>query len=327
MAGAQREADKDTRMMRRIEMSRFGAADVLQLAEVPRPRPARGEVLIRVRAAGVNPKDCMVRKGKFQLFTGTRFPQGLGHDFAGEIAELGPGVDHLAPGTAVFGMQNGWRVGAYADYAIARPDALAHLPAGLAWEQAAAVPLAAQTALQALRDLADVGQGSRVLINGASGGVGTFAVQIAHALGAHVTAVCSQRNAELVRGLGADTVHDYNQTDPIDRDEAFDTWFDAFGNKSFPRTRAALTRHGQYITTVPSRANLGWSLATIVSIGRRGRLVLVHSRRRDLETLADWLRTGALHPIVECTYPLAQAAQAHDLIETKRVRGKVVLTP
>lgn len=313
-------------MTRRIELPRFGPPEVLSLAEVPRPRPRRGEVLVRVHATGVNPKDCMVRKGKFRLFAGTRFPQSLGHDFAGEIAACGPGVDDPPPGTAVFGMRNGWRVGAYADHAIAEPDELAAMPGHLAWEQAAAVPLAAQTALQALRDLGGVKHGDRVLINGASGGVGTFAVQIARILGAHVTAVCSARNADLVRGLGADTIHDYAQSDPLTLVEAFDTWFDVFGNKSFPSARPALTRRGTYISTVPDGRSVGWHLATRLSPGRRGRLVVVRSRRRDLEALARWMEAGHLHPVIERTYPLAEAADAHALVETKRARGKVVLT-
>lgn len=312
--------------MRRIEFPQFGSPEVLRSAEVPRPRPGRGELLVRVHAAGVNPKDCMVRKGKFRLFTGARFPQGLGHDFAGTIAECGPGTEQLSPGTAVFGMRNGWRMTAYADYTIATADELATMPKALGWSQAAAIPLAAQTALQALRDLAGVGPGNRVLINGASGGVGTFAVQIARHLGAHVTAVCSERNEDLVRGLGADAVHDYAQADPTKLDAAFDTWFDVFGNRSFLMTRGSLGRRGMYITTVPSRRNFGWHLATRLTAGKRSRLVLVRSRRRDLETLADWVRTGDLHPVIECTYPLEQAAQAHTLVETKRVRGKVVLT-
>lgn len=315
-----------TRMMRRIQLTRFGPPDTLSLAEVPRPQPRRGEVLVRVHAAAINPKDCMVRKGKFRLFTGTRFPQGLGHDFAGVVAECGPGVIDPSPGTPVFGMRNGWRVGAYADYTVARPDEMATMPGHLAWEQGAAVPLAALTALQALRDLGGVGNGDRVLINGASGGVGTFAVQIARCLGAHVTAVCSARNADLVRSLGADRVHDYGDADPLTLSGPFDTWFDVFGNKSFPAAHTMLARRGTYVTTVPDVRNAAWHVATRVSPGRHARLVVVHSRRRDLERLARWMETGHLHPVLERTYPLAQAADAHELVETKRARGKVVLT-
>lgn len=314
-------------LMRRIELPRFGPAEVLRLAQAPRPRPRRGEVLIRVRAAGVNPKDCMIRKGKFRLFTGSRFPQELGQDFAGEVVACGPGVKQPLPGTAVFGMLDGWRAGTYAEYITARPNELCPLPEALAWEQAAAIPLAAQTALQALRDLGRIRAGSRVLINGASGGVGTFAVQIACALGAHVTAVCSAANHRLVLELGANAAQDYQQVEPTRLTGPFDAWFDVFGNRSFPSARIALTRRGIYIATIPNLRNLGWHLATRVPAGQRSRLVLVRSRRRDLAILADWVRNGTLHPVLEQTFPLAQAAQAHRLVETKRVRGKVVLIP
>lgn len=312
--------------MQQIRFPHFGPPEVLTLSEVDRPRPGRGQVLIRVRAAGVNPKDCLVRKGKFRLFTGQRFPQGLGHDFAGEVATLGPGVDAPAPGTPVFGMRNGWRVGAYAEYALAAPDELAPIPAGLDWIAAAAVPLTAQTALQALRDLAGVRPGQRVLINGASGGVGTFAVQIARLMGAEVTAVCSARNAGLVRELGAGTAHDHAAADPLTLETRFDVWFDVFGNKGFPAARHALTRRGCYVTTVPGRANVCWHLATQLSPGRQARLVVVRSRHTDLARLAEWLEAGRLRAIVDRTYPLAEAAEAHAFVETKRARGKVVLT-
>lgn len=316
-------SNKDS--MQQIRLTGFGGPEVLELAEVARPQPERGEVLVRLHAAGINPKDCMVRKGKFRAFTGARFPQGLGHDFAGEVVALGPGVSEPALETPVFGMRNGWRVGAYAEYAVARTDELAPMPAGLDWTQAAAVPLAALTALQALRDLAHTAPGDEVLINGASGGVGTFAVQIAAALGARVTAVCSARNAELVRGLGASAVHDYNDADPLDLPARYDAFFDVFGNKSFPRARRRLKLRGTYVTTVPNAANVAWHLATRLSPLQRARLVVVKSRRADLATLAAWIEAGQLHPVVDRSYPLDQAGEAHAYIETKRARGKVVL--
>jgi len=311
--------------MRAIQFHRYGRPEVLKLESAPQPRPGPGEVLVRVAAAAVNPKDCLVRKGKFAIATGHRFPLGVGYDFAGEVAELGAGVDDLREGQRVHGMLNGWRGRAYAEYLSCPAAELAPMPEALDSREAAAVPLAGQTALQALRDLGRVRSGDRVLINGASGGVGTFAVQVAKAMGAEVTAVCSAANADLVRGLGADHCHDYRESDPLDLEQRFDVWFDVFGNKSFPQARNALARRGVYITTVPAAASVAWHLGTRLSPGRRGLLVVVKSRRVDIEALTAWIEAGALRPVIARTYPLEWAADAHAYIETKRARGKVVL--
>lgn len=313
--------------MQRVQFNRYGAPDVLEMGTAPTPEPAAGEALVRVAAAAVNPKDCLVRKGKFRLITGKRFPQTLGQDFAGRIETLGAGVDDLHPGQHVFGMLNRWSGGAYAEYLRAPAGELAPMPETLSFEQAAAVPLAGMTALQALRDLAGLQEGRRVLINGASGGVGSFAVQIAKHLGATVTAVCSARNAELVAGLGADTVVDYRAIDPLDLRERFHVVFDVFGNKPYPRARHLLTARGVHVTTIPNAANVIRHLATRLSPLKRGLLVAVRSRRRDLDLLSDWIRAGRIHPVIDRSYPLAEAARAHAYIETKRARGKVVLLP
>jgi NADPH:quinone reductase-like Zn-dependent oxidoreductase len=312
--------------MKAVQFDRYGAPTVLACRDIAPPECRPGEVLVRVRAAGVNPKDCLVRKGKFRWFTGRRFPLGLGHDLAGTVEASGPAGDRFQVGDAVYGMTNGWQGRTYAELAAVRTTELAIKPERLPFEAAAAVPLAAQTALQALRDLGRVASGRRVLINGASGGVGTFAVQIARILGAQVTAVCSGRNVDMVRQLGADQVIDYNREDPRRGPGPIDVFFDVFGNHRFPDIRPLLAPHGRFISTVPGRAILQWALLSRLGGGPQARLVVVKSRAADLELLASWIEAQRLSPVVDRTFRLEEVQQAHTYIETKRARGKVVLT-
>jgi NADPH:quinone reductase-like Zn-dependent oxidoreductase len=311
--------------MKAVQFDRYGPPAVLACREVAKPACGLRELLVEVHAAGVNPKDCLVRKGKFRWFTGRRFPLGLGHDFAGRVAVVGRRARGFQVGDAVFGMTNGWQGRTYAAYAVVQPSETALKPSNLTFEQAAAVPLAAQTALQALRDIGGLAPGQRVMINGASGGVGTFAVQIARLLGAQVVAICSGRNAALVRGLGAERVIDYHREDFREDGEPLDIFFDVFGNQRFPDIRPLLTPQGRYIATVPGVAALKWALASRIRPGPRASLVVVKSRAGDLERLAAWIADGQLRAVVDRTFPLTAAEAAHAYIETKRARGKVVL--
>jgi NADPH:quinone reductase-like Zn-dependent oxidoreductase len=312
-----------TEKMRAVVIDRYGKPDVLRLATVPRPVPKRGQVLVRTRFIGVNPKDVIVRKGKFKIATGKRFPLIVGHDIAGEVVEAAPGAD-LSKGDKVFGMINDFAGRGYAEYAAVDCDQLALAPASVGLDRAAAVPLASQTALQALRDDARLQPGQRVLINGASGGVGVFAVQIAKILGAHVTAVCSARNAELVRELGADEAIDYTETDLTSLPERFDVFFDVFGNYSFDKVKHLLHRRGTYIQTIPSR-RIVKDIARTFFHERRAKLVVVRSRRAQLDWLRRHIDGGRLRVVVDRSFPLRDVADAHRYMETKRARGKVVL--
>ena len=311
--------------MKAVQFDGYGPPAVLTFRETERPGCGPAELLVRVRAAGVNPKDCLVRKGKFRWFTGRRFPMGLGHDFAGTVEAVGRSAGGFHAGDAVYGMTNGWRGRTYAEMVAVRASETALKPAALGFEEAVAVPLAAQTALQALRDIGRLTRGQRVLINGASGGVGTFAVQIARILGAHVTAVCSGRNLEMVRDLGAHRVIDYTRENPGRLSDPVDLFFDVFGNRRFPDLRPFLTPRGRYISTVPGFPVFKWGLLSRLTMGPRVDLVVVKSRARDLQTLASWIAARRLSPVVDRTYSLEAAAQAHAYLETKRARGKVVL--
>ncbi|MGB5351228.1 MAG: NAD(P)-dependent alcohol dehydrogenase [Polyangiales bacterium] len=310
--------------MRAILIDRYGGPEVLRLATVPRPVPTRGQALVRTRFIGVNPKDVIVRKGKFQIATGKKFPLIVGHDIAGEVVEVGLGAD-LAKGDQVYGMINDFAGRAYAEYAAVDCQQLAKAPASIELAVAAAVPLAAQTALQALRDDANLKAGQTVLINGASGGVGVFAVQIAKILGAHVTAVCSHRNVELVTVLGADRVIDYTKTELMDLDEQFDVIFDVFGNYRFEQLKELLSARGTYVNTIPS-ARIFKDVARSFVRRKRAKLVIVKSKRDQLDWLRQQIDAGGLRVVVDRSFPLADVAEAHRYMETKRARGKVVLS-
>lgn len=312
-----------TETMRAVVIERYGSPDVLRLASVPRPVPKRDQVLVRTRFIGVNPKDVIVRKGKFRVATGKKFPLIVGHDIAGEVVSAGSAAD-LRVGDQVYGMINDFAGRAYAEYAAVDCDELAKAPQTIGLDVAAAVPLAAQTALQALRDDAKLEPGQRVLINGASGGVGVFAVQLAKILGAHVTAVCSDRNRELVEGLGADVVIDYNAVELTGLDERFDVFFDVFGNYSFDRVKHLLLSPGTYVQTIPTGRIVADVVRTFLR-RKRAKLVIVRSRRSQLDWLRQQIDSGQLRVVVDRSFALEDVADAHRYMETKRARGKVVL--
>jgi len=307
-----------------VEYDRYGSADVLRLRDVPRPSAGRGEVLVRVRAAALNPKDVLVRSGKFRLLSGRRFPKRVGFDWAGEVVEAGSDVKSAAPGARWYGMLDGWQGGACAEYLAARVAESAPMPTALDFEQAAALPLVGSTALQALRDVAGLAPGMRVLVHGGSGGVGSMAIQIAHLLGGHVTATASGEGLELCRRLGAAVVVDHAAQDALASPEPFDVVFDVFGNLRFRDARRALTRRGVYVSTVPRREVLLATLLTRFST-QRCRLVAVRPRASDLAVLTGWVEAGELVPVVREVFPLDRIGEAEAAAATKHTRGKIIV--
>ena len=301
---------------------RYGDASVLRIGERPDRKLKSGELRIRVRAAGLNPKDVLVRKGKLRWLSGHTFPRATGYDWAGEVEDVGPEA-RAQLGDRLFGMANGFDGGTAAETFVARETECAPMPAGLSFEDAAALPLAALTALQALRDVGKVKPGQRVALLGASGGVGVFAIQIARVLGAHVTASSSAANLWLLQSLGAQRVFDYGAGDPLD-EGPYDCVVDIFGNRSFLDAERALADTGTYVSTVPSVRNFFDTMRTLNS-DRRARVVLVKSRRRDLLVLAQLVERGLLRSVVDSVHPLERIAEAHARVETKHARGKVVV--
>jgi NADPH:quinone reductase-like Zn-dependent oxidoreductase len=313
--------------MRVVEYDRYGDPSVLVVRERPDPVARRGRVVVRVRAAALNPKDVLTRTGKLRLFAGRRFPKRVGYDWAGEIAALGPGVTGLAVGDPVFGMIQAWTAGACGELVEVRPDELARKPAGLDWEHAAALPLASLTALQALRDLCELAPGQRVLIHGASGGVGVHAIQVARALGAHVTTLTSAAAIELVRSLGADHAIDratWRPAPPSTPAAAFDVVFDVFGNRSFDEMRPLLTPRGTFVSTVP-KPHIVLARFRTAFTRPRARLIVVRSRAADLAWLAALSERGGLRAVIDRVLPLADIAEAQRHLATRRARGKIVL--
>ena len=312
-------------MMQAVGFRRYGEADVLELLSVARPALAADTVLIRVVAAGVNPADWRIRSGQFRFFARLKLPFVPGSDIAGVVEAVGSTVSRFRPGDAVYAMLPSLAGGGYGQYAAVSEQNVAPMPANLSFVEAAAVPLAGLTALQALRDQADLQSGAHILINGASGGVGSFAVQIAKALGARVTAATSGRNVALVQSLGVDTVLDYTRTDITTSDDRYDAVFDAANAYPVWRWRRVLKPGGVAVSVNPGYAlpPLVW----LVRLSRRQRLraLLVQPSGADLETLEGWLADGTVRPLVDSSLPLADAAAAHRHSETGRARGKIVL--
>ena len=320
--------------MRAVFIERHGGPEVLVYGERPRPVPGRGQVLIEVHAASVNPRDWLLREGRyvFRRLAGG-FPLILGSDVSGVVVETGPGVRRLAVGDEVFGMQTPLgRMGGYAELVAIAEKALARKPAEISHEEAAAFPCAGLTAYQSLRRIGRVGPGAKVSVLGASGGVGTYAVQFARALGAEVTAVTSHRNAELVRSLGAGTVVDYTRERFADAVRGQDLVLDAIGRDSLASCAPALAPGGRYVTTIPNlenaRAALGSGALRLLSAGRApsAHVVLARSDGRDLEAINGLLASGAVRSVIDTVFPLAETRAAHEKSRTWRTRGKLVLS-
>lgn len=322
--------------MRAIVHERYGAPqDVLRLDDLPIPHPGQRQLLVRVRASAVNPGDWYALHGTpyvFRAMTGLRRPRHpvLGLVVAGTVEGAGAAAIGFQPGDAVFAEIP---YGGFAEYACVDATAAAIVPSSLTMEQAAAVPLTGVTALQALRDVARVGPGRRLLVTGASGGVGSMAVQLGHAFGAHVTGVCSASNADLVRSLGADEVIDYLRIDLTESGEQWDVILDNVGNHSLAGLRRALTRSGTLIPSAnsggPAVGVLPRVLASLLIspfVSQRLRPFLARSSASDLATLGAMVDEGRLVPVVERTYALADTAKALDHYGQGHTRGKVVVT-
>jgi len=313
--------------MRAAVTEAFGGIDHVVVRDLPKPVPGPGEVLVRVKAAAMNPLDCKLREGKFRLIFRVKPPFVLGFDLAGEVVAVGAGVTRLRPGDAVFGTMS--RPGAHAEHAVAGEELLLPKPSRLSFEEAAALPAAALSALQALRDDARLRDGQRVLLNGAGGGIGTFAIQIARATGARVTAVASARNQELLRELGADECLDYAKEDFARREAAFDAILDLVPSRSFPECRRALAPGGTYVTTLPGPGPFLWRALTVLPLfgGRRCRALMLRPKRSDLEELVRLVEAGKLRAIVGDVFPLDAIRDAHVRMQSGHARGKIVVRP
>ncbi|VAX33788.1 Bifunctional protein: zinc-containing alcohol dehydrogenase; quinone oxidoreductase (NADPH:quinone reductase); Similar to arginate lyase [hydrothermal vent metagenome] len=314
--------------MKAIVINRYGSAEVLEYKEFPLPQVKPSHLLVRIHATSVNPVDFKIRRGEIRLFTGLINPRVriLGFDVAGEVVEVGKRVKSFRKGDQLYaflGIRDG---GAYAEYTSVPERSVAIKPANMSFEEAAAVPLASLTALQALRDKGKISAGKKVLINGASGGVGTFAVQIAKASGAVVAGVCSSKNIELVQSLGADSVIDYTKKDFTEDSQTYDIIYDVVANKSFSACKKVLTINGIYITTIPDPKTILQKLLTSVLPGKKAAFIMVKANSNDLDFIKDLIEAGKIKSVIDKTFPLSQVAAAHTYCEAGHSRGKNVIT-
>lgn len=326
-------------LMKAIIFCEYGSPDVLKLEDIAKPVLNDDQVLIKVRAAAANPLDWHEVRGTPYIIrlmaTGLRKPKDtrLGVDLAGVVEAVGKNVKDLKPGDEVFGTGGG----AFAEYARAREARLALKPANLTFEQAAGVPVAAITALQGLRDKGKIQPGQKVLINGASGGVGTFAVQLAKSFGAEVTGVCSTRNVDMVRSLGADHVIDYTKEDFTKGGPRFDLILDNVGNQPLSGFRRALNPNGICVLVGGGGPNDGHLIgpmtrpvkAALLSpfVSQTFMFFVAEIRKEDLNFLRDLMQAGKVTPVIDKTYKLSEVPAAIAYLETGRARGKVVITP
>jgi NADPH:quinone reductase-like Zn-dependent oxidoreductase len=318
--------------MKAFARDRYGAPDVLELRKVDRPEVPDEGVLVRVHATSINAHDWHMLRGKpyiARLDEGLRRPKStiLGIDVAGTVEAIGAMVTDLAVGDRVFGP----RSGAFAEYVSGRN--LVPMPAGLTFEQAAAVPVAGQTALQGLRDKGELRAGQRVLVNGAGGGVGTFAVQIAKALGAEVIGVTGPANVDIVRSIGADQVIDYTRDDFTRGEQRYDLILDVGGNRSMSQLRRALTPNGRIVLVAPQPGQWIGPLARIVGAivtsrfsGKKVLPFLSQVSRDDMLALKTLIEAGQITPVIGRTYPFDQIPEAIRHVEAGRAQGKVVIT-
>ena len=324
----------DTTLMKAIVYRCYGSPDVLSLEDIEKPVPADNEVLVKIQAAAVNPLDWHYMRGSpylMRIGTGLGAPKDtrLGVDFAGTVEAVGTKVKNFKPGDEVFGGKNG----AFAEYVTVRDDrALVLKPANLTFEQAAAVPIAAITALQALRDKGKIYPGQKVLINGASGGVGTFAVQIAKSFGAEVTGVCSTRNLEMVRSIGADHVIDYKKEDYTESGKRYDLIIDMVGNHGLLANRKALEPDGILVMVGGAKGNwlaplMGPIKALVLSpfVDQELGMILAQLRQDDLAILGDLMQAGKVTPVIDRRYRLREIPAAIRYSEEGHARGKIVI--
>ncbi|MCH7584113.1 MAG: NAD(P)-dependent alcohol dehydrogenase [Acidobacteria bacterium] len=321
--------------MQAVVYDRYGSSDVLRLVELDKPVPEDDEVLVRVRAASINPYDWHFMAGVpylMRLQFGLRKPKRgrPGVDLAGEVEAVGENVTEFRPGDEIFG----WWDGAFAEYVAVSQDQLALKPRESTFEQAAAVPLAGLTALQLLRDTGQIQRGQKVLINGASGGVGTCAVQVAKSFGAEVTGVCSTRNVDMVRSIGADHVIDYTSEDFTRGDRRYDLILDNVGNRSLTACRRALDSKGIYIASF-GRRHRRW-LGPLPYLFRMRALSLFVSQKmvsrtakpnkEELLRLKELLETGKLSPVIDRRYGLDEVPEAMRYLEEGHAQGKIVIS-
>ncbi len=310
--------------MKAAVFNRYGGNDVVEIRDMPMPVCRPGDVLVKVHAASINPVDWKVRSGAVKIITGSRFPKILGNECAGEVFDGGSSAA-FKQGDPVIAWPSVRRLGAFAEYVCLPHTAAFPVPAALSFQQAACIPIAGLTALQALRDKGQVSYGKKVLINGASGGVGHFAVQIAKIFGAEVTGVCSGSNIEFVKSLGADRVIDYGKEDFCRGSVRYDIVFDAVAKRSFSECKKVLTPNGVYVSTLPSGPVILNQYITGHFTRRKAKTIWGGPSPRDVQWMIQQILAGRIRIVIDAMYSLDQAREALAYSESGKARGKIVL--
>ena len=311
--------------MKAAVIDEFGPLENQRIAELPEPIPGPDQLLIQVHAAAVNPIDWKIRNGWMQQRFGDAFPMVLGFDASGVIVATGIDAGDFAKGDEVYTRSVSGPGGCYAEFVVVDASVTAPKPANFSHAEAAAVPLAALTALNGLRDCGQLQAGQHVLIVGASGGVGTYAVQIAKNIGAEVTGTCSTGNVQLVKELGADHVIDYTRDDILSANERFDLVYDTVGALPYPQAVSLLRGAGVYMTLVPVEGIEFFTVGESVRKAGGGYFLIWAPRREDLEVLTTWAEAGHLRSIIDSEFPLEDIRLAHERSETERARGKIIV--
>lgn len=311
--------------MKAIGIYRYGGPETLEIIEVPVPEINDDEVLVKVMAISVNPVDWKTRKGNLKFITGRKFPFIPGTEVAGIVEKTGKNVTRFQPGQRVYAGLS-YMGGGYAEYVKAKSSMVFHIPNNTDFIEACTYGVAGVTAYQGLVRHGRIKEEMNVLINGASGGVGTYAVQIAKLLGAKVTAVCSSRNIKMVKSLGIDNIIDYTKQEPLNTGQKYDIILDAIGNLGFVPSRKILSKKGRYVNTLPRPKLFFWQLLTSFTNGKKASGILLKMHREDLEWIRDQIAMKNINVVIDRMFSFIEARKAHEYSETLRVRGKIVLT-
>lgn len=311
--------------MKAAIINRFGSPEVLKIEEVPVPEIKDNEILIKVKASSVNPVDWKHRLGNHKLVLGSNFPIILGYDVSGTVEKTAIKVTKFKTGDKVYARVNHKYGGTYAEYAVTSVETLAKIPDKINFEEAAAIPLAAITALQGLRDKGNIKPGDNILINGAAGGVGHFAVQIAKYFDANVAAVCSSRHKEMMQDLNPDVHIDYKQTNIKSLQAKYDIIFDVVGTESYKTLRHLLKPKGIYITTLPRPKVLFHKIFSLFSGGKKVKTFLMKSNGSDLEFLNKMIEEDKLKIFIDKIYSLEEIQEAHRYSESGKAAGKIII--
>jgi len=311
--------------MKAALIEQYGGPEVIKISEIARPVPGPGEILIKVFAVSVNPVDWKIRKGNLKMIVSKKFPKILGIEFAGTVEEIGENVTEFKKGQRVFA-GSGYEGGGYAEYAVAQAGRTILIPDNVSFEEASTMAVAGMTALQGLRNKGRIKPGMDVIVNGASGGVGTYAIQIAKVLGAKVTAVCSAKNFDLVKSLGADVIIDYKETDFTKLPKKYNIIFDAVGYRTFWQTRNVLKKKGIYVNISPSIPLYITSLITRLNPGKKSKGFMLNPDMNDLREVMQMISDKKIRVIIDKVFPLEKLAEAHLYSETERAKGKIIIS-